>query len=234
MAPSQTQTKTAARPDLSGKTALITGASRGIGAATAMAMAACGAHVILAARTVGGLEEMDDKIRGAGGTATIMPLDLMQLEDLDKVGPSIFERFGTLDIFVANAGILGTLGPVAHGTPREWEKVFRVNVLANQRLIRSLDPVMRTAQNGHAIFMTSEVGHAVCANWSAYAASKAALEMMVNMYRDELPQTSTLSVHLFDPGATRTNMRAEAYPGENPDSLKTADDTAANILDLFT
>jgi len=203
---------------LTGRVALITGASRGIGAAVAVRFAAEGAHVILMARTVGGLEEVDDAVRAAGGTATLVPQDLRRLDELERLGPVLLERFGRLDVLVANAGILGGLTPVAHMDPTKWDEVMAVNVAVNHRLIRTLDPLLRASDAGRAIFVTSGAGATPRAFWGAYAVSKAALDMMVRIWAEEVRQTS-LRVNLLSPGAIRTKMRAEAFPGERPDTL---------------
>ena len=207
---------------LSGRVALVTGASRGIGAAVAVRFAAEGAHVVLMARTVGGLEETDDAVRAAGGTATLIPQDLRKLDELEKLGPALFERFGRLDVLAANAGILGGLTPVAHMAPAKWDEVMTVNVAVNHRLIRTLDPLLRASDAGRAIFVTSGAGSTPRAYWGAYAVSKAALDMMVRIYAEEVRQTN-LRVNLLSPGAIRTKMRAEAFPGERPDSLPAPD-----------
>lgn len=218
--------------DLSGRIALVTGASRGIGAAVAKAYAKAGAHVIITARTVGALEKVDDDIRVNGGAATIVPLDLLGLEDLDKLGPTIFERFGKLDIFVGNAGLLGTLGPLAHTNPNEWARVFDTNVNANFRLIRTLDPVLRASDAGRAIFVSTGEGvTAGRAYWGAYGASKAALESMIMAYAAESEQTN-LRVNIVDPGGVRTGMRAAAKPGEDPMSLPAPEEIVQTFLDL--
>ncbi len=215
--------------DLSGRIALVTGASRGIGAAVAKAYARAGAHVIITARTVGALEKVDDEIRANGGAATIVPLDLLGLADLDKLGPTIYERFGKLDIFVGNAGLLGTLGPLAHTNPNEWARVFDTNVNANFRLIRTLDPVLRASDAGRAIFVsTSPSVTQGRAYWGAYGASKAALESMIMAYAAETADTN-LRVNIVDPGSVRTGMRAAAKPGEDPMTLPAPED----IVDIF-
>jgi len=216
---------------LEGRTALITGASRGIGASIAKAYAKEGAHVILLARTIGGLEEVDDQIKAQGGNATLMPIDLLKLDDLNNLGPTIAEHFGKLDIFVGNAGLLGSLGPVAMSDPKLWHKVFNVNVHANYQLIRTLDPLLRGSDAGRAIFVTSSVAQKVVPNWGAYAASKAALEQMVKTYATEVSH-SPLKVNIIDPGATRTDMRAEAFPGEDPASLKDTNDLVEDFIRL--
>jgi NAD(P)-dependent dehydrogenase (short-subunit alcohol dehydrogenase family) len=213
---------------LAGRVALVTGASRGIGAAVAKRFAAEGAHVVLVARTVGGLEEVDDAIRAAGGTATLVPLDLRDADAIDRLGAALFERYGHLDVLVGNAGLLGTLTPIAQVKPAEWAQVLDVNLTANWRLIRSMDPLLRAAEAGRAMFVTSSVGHAVRAYWASYAVSKAALEALVGTYAAEVQKTN-LRVNLVDPGRVRTAMRAKAYPGEDPMTLKTPDE----ITDVF-
>ena len=200
---------------LAGRIAVITGASRGIGAAVAKRFAAEGAHVILTARTVGGLEEVDDAIQAIGGTSTLIPLDLQELDKIDTLGPALFERFGKLDILVGNAGMLGHVGPVAYSDAKVWERAFIVNVMANYRLIRTLDPLLRGSDAGRAIFVTSGAAHSAVAYWGCYAASKAALGAMVKTYAAEVTK-SPLKVNLLDPGVVRTAMRAAAFPGEDP------------------
>lgn len=216
---------------LAGRVALITGASRGIGAAVARRFAAEGAHVVLVARTVGGLEELDDGIRTAGGSATLVPMDLRDCDAIDRLGAALFERYKRLDILVGNAGLLGTLTPIAQVKPAEWAEVLDVNVTANWRLIRSMDPLLRAADAGRAMFVTSTVGHAVRAYWASYAVSKAALEMMVGVYAAEVQKTN-LRVNLINPGAVRTRMRAKAYPGEDPMTLKTPEEITEAFVEL--
>ncbi len=204
---------------LAGRIAVITGASRGIGAAVAKRFAAEGAHVVLIARTVGGLEEVDDSIRQAGGTpATLVPQDLREFDAIDRLGASLYERFGHIDILVGNAGVLGTLGPVGHIRPDDWAEVIDINLTANWRLIRSLDPLLRQSDAGRAIFVTSGAAARAHAYWGAHAISKAALEMLVRTYAAEIGKTP-VRANLIDPGAVRTVMRAKAFPGENSDDL---------------
>lgn len=218
--------------DLNGKYALITGASRGIGAEVAKAYAKAGAHVILVARTIGGLEEVDDAIQAAGGKATLMPLDISRLDEVDKIGPTIAERFGQLDIVVGNAGMLGTLGPLPHAKEKEWQMVMDVNVNANFRLIRTTDPLLRAAEAGRAIFVTSGIGGKVpVAYWGAYGVSKAALSMMVETYAAETTKTN-LRVNLISPGAVNTKMLKTAFPGGLPDGTKDAGDVIPAFLEL--
>jgi NAD(P)-dependent dehydrogenase (short-subunit alcohol dehydrogenase family) len=216
---------------LAGKIALITGASRGIGAAVAKRFAAEGAHVILVARTQAGLEEVDDEIKEAGGTATIFVSDLTDYNKTDQMGSALFERFGRLDVLVGNAGILGDLCPIGHIDPQAWDQVMAVNVTANWRLLRSCDPLLRQSDAGRAIFVSSGVGETPKAYWSIYAISKAALEMMVKIYAQE-NQNTPIRANLINPGATRTNMRALAMPGEDPETLKTPDDVTDYFIDL--
>ena len=216
---------------LVGKIALITGASRGIGAAVAKRFAAEGAHVILVARTQAGLEEVDDEIRDAGGAATLFVADLTDYEKIDQMGAALFERFGRLDVLVGNAGILGDLCPIGHIDPQAWDQVMAVNTTANWRLLRSCDPLLRQSDAGRAIFVSSSVGATPRAYWSVYAISKAALEMMVKIYAQENENTP-IRANLINPGATRTNMRALAMPGEDPETLKTPDDVTDYFVDL--
>lgn len=202
---------------LEGRIALITGASRGIGAAVARRYAQEGAQLILVARTVGGLEEVDDQVQAAGGKATLVPMDLAEHDLIDQLGASIFERFGKLDVVVANAAHLGTLSPIAHGNPKMWQQVLNVNLMANQRLIRSMDPLLRASSNARAIFLTAAQARLPKPFWSAYAVSKAGLEMMVRMYAAEVAK-STIKVNLIDPGTVSTALRAHAFPGESPEA----------------
>jgi NAD(P)-dependent dehydrogenase (short-subunit alcohol dehydrogenase family) len=217
---------------LSGRVALVTGASRGIGYAVASAFAAEGAHVVALARTVGGLEELDDAIRIAGGTATLVPADLRDYPALDRLGAALFERFGKLDIFIGNGGILGRLTPLAHVDPKLWDEVMAVNVTANWRLIRSLDLLLRQSDSGRALFVTSGAARRVPAYWGPYAVSKAALEALVKTYAAETA-TTNLRVNLVSPGPVRTRMRAEAMPGEDPETLPPPEAVAAALLPLL-
>ena len=198
--------------------ALITGASRGIGAAVAERFAAEGAILFLVARTVGGLEETDDRARKAGSSATLVPFDLTEGEAIDRLGGTIAERHGKLDILVANAGVLGHMGPIGHQSPQQWEQAFAVNVTANWRLIRSCDALLRASDGGRAIFVSSRVAEEPYAYFGAYGASKAALNMMVKTYAAEITKTN-VKANLLDPGPIRTRMRADAFPGEDPMSL---------------
>lgn len=203
-------------PDLSGRVILVTGASRGFGAAAATAIGAAGAHVVATARTVGGLEETDDAIRAAGGeAATLIPLDLREPGQIDRLGPALLERFQRLDGLISAAAALPALSPVAHLEPARWMTAFKVNVDANFRLIRILDPLLRRAAAGRAVFVTDRIGAPGVAYWNAYAASKAALETLVLSWAAELKRTP-LRVNLFDPGPMRTALRAVAFPGDDP------------------
>ena len=204
---------------LEGRTALITGASRGIGRAVAKCFAEHGAHVIVTARTQAALEELDDEIKALGSSATLVPCDLADFDVIDQIGAAIYERFGKLDVLVGNAGLLGTLAPINHIEPKEWQKLLDVNLTANWRLIRSMDPLLRASDAGRAIFVTSTVGHQARAFWGSYAVSKAGLEMTAQIYAEETLKTN-IRVNLINPGGTRTDMRAEAMPGEKPETVK--------------
>lgn len=217
--------------DLTGRVALVTGASRGIGAAVAKAYAAAGAHVILTARTTGALEEVDDAIQAAGGKATIMPLNMLDLDKIDVMGPAIAEKFGRLDIVVANAAMLGSLTPLGHVDAKEWTRVMDLNVNANFRLLRTLDPLLRVSDAGRVIMVSSSLAQTPRAYWGAYAVSKAALESLAKVYAAETV-TTPIKVNIIDPGATRTAMRAKAYPGEDPAKPKAPEDTVPLFLQL--
>ncbi|MEM9013524.1 MAG: SDR family NAD(P)-dependent oxidoreductase [Pseudomonadota bacterium] len=219
---------------LSGKIALVTGASRGLGRATALALAKSGAHVLALARTTGGLEELDDDIRAAGGTASLIPLDLAEPESVDQLGAALGARFDRLDIIVANAAVLGELAPIPDIDPKIWQAVLDINLTANWRLIRSLDPLIRNAAAARLAFVTSSVGGAKArAFWGAYAVSKAGLEMLAQTYAEEL-RNATARVAIIDPGAMQTGMRAEAMPGENPETLPTAGSVVPLILEAVS
>jgi NAD(P)-dependent dehydrogenase (short-subunit alcohol dehydrogenase family) len=218
-------------PDLSGRVALVTGASRGIGYFTAKSLAAAGAHVIAVARTVGGLEELDDQIKAAGGTTTLVPLDLADMPGIDRLGGSIHERWGKLDILVANAAMLGIIAPIGHVEAKVFDKVMTINVTSTWRLIRSVDPLLRFSDAGRAILLTSGAAHSARAFWAPYAASKAAVEALARSWADET-QNMPLRVNCVDPGATRTAMRAQAVPGENPETLPHPSEIAPRILQL--
>lgn len=213
------------------RVALVTGASRGIGAATAIELARRGVHVVLTARTQGGLEETDDAIRALGGTATLLPMDLADGPALDPIGPSLFERFGRLDILVHNAGALGRLTPVAHILPKDWDTVVAVNLAATWRLIRTCGPLLLAADAGRAVFVTTGRATKPRAFWGAYGATKAGLEHLVLTWAHEAETTST-RINLFDPGVVATRMRADAMPGENPATLAQPADVAPALADL--
>ncbi len=217
---------------LSGRVALVTGASRGIGRAAALALSEAGAHVILVARSIGGLEEIDDQIKIGGGEATLVPLDVRDFDGLDRMGASIFERWGKLDALLGNAGVLGQLTPIAHIQPKKWDEIFAVNVTANWRLIRSCDPLLRRSDAARAVFLSSGAARKSTPFWGAYAASKAALESLVLTYASECADTN-VNVNLFNPGATRTKMRAQIMPGEDPMTLPAPEDMAPQIVELL-
>jgi NAD(P)-dependent dehydrogenase (short-subunit alcohol dehydrogenase family) len=218
-------------PDLGGRIALVTGASRGIGYFTALALARAGAHVIATARTVGGLEELDDEIRAAGGSATLVPFDLNDMEAIDRLGGAIFERWGKLDILVANAGILGVISPIGHIEAKVFEKVMAVNVTATWRLIRSVDPLMRKSDAGRALLLSSGAARKCPAFWGPYSASKAAVEALARTWAAESLKTP-MKIISVDPGATRTAMRAQAVPGEDPSILPHPSEVAATLVSL--
>jgi NAD(P)-dependent dehydrogenase (short-subunit alcohol dehydrogenase family) len=203
---------------LKDRLALITGASRGLGRAIALAYASEGAHVLLLARSLTTLGRVDDEIKAAGGTASLIPLDLADGPAIDALGPSLYERFGRLDVLVGNAAILGALSPLPHIASPHWEKVLAVNLTANWRLIRTLDPLLRRSEAGRAIFVTSSVAQSGRAYWAPYSVSKAALETLAKTYANETSATP-IRVNLVDPGAMATRMRAEAYPGEDQATL---------------
>lgn len=216
---------------LSDKVALVTGASRGIGAAAARALAREGAHVILVARTQGGLEAVDDLIREEGGSATLVPLDMKDGAGIDRLGGAVHERWGKLDILIGNAGILGPITPLSHIKPSAWDDLLAVNVTANWRLIRSFEPLLRAADAGRAIFVTSGKAQKHTPYWGGYAATKAALESLVLTFAAECAK-SPLRVNLVNPGATRTAMRAKAMPGEDPSVLPAPEAIAPLFVEL--
>jgi NAD(P)-dependent dehydrogenase (short-subunit alcohol dehydrogenase family) len=217
---------------LSGQVALITGASRGLGAATAVALAEQGAHVVLIARTVGGLEETDDKVRAVGGESTLMPLDLIETEKLVSLGPVLFQRFGRLDIWVANAADVGQLSAVPHADPKTWDRVLAVNLTANQRLAATLDPLLRNAPAGRTVFVTDSTALAARAYWSAYGATKAAIEQMAAAWAIEAA-VSPLKVSVFDPGPMNTRIRSRAFPGEKPGTQPGPEVAAQRLVELI-
>src|SRR3954453_10201775 len=216
---------------LVGKLALVTGASRGIGAATAEALAKAGAHVILVARTAAALEEIEDRIHDAGGSATIAPLDLTDGDSIGKLAVAVTERWEKLEILVLNAAMLGSLTPVQDIDPKEYSRILSLNVLANQALIAAFDPLLRKAGRADIVALTSSVGGEPRAFWGAYGSSKAALETLLGAYADETAHTGRIRVHIVDPGATRTRMRSLAFPGEEPDSVKPPAVVAEAILE---
>ncbi|MFC3165158.1 SDR family NAD(P)-dependent oxidoreductase [Ciceribacter thiooxidans] len=217
--------------DLKDRIALVTGASRGIGYHTALELAKAGAHVIACARTVGGLEELDDAIKAVGGSATLVPFDLADMQAIDTLGASIFERWGKLDILVANAGILGVISPIGHVEAKVFEKVMAINVTATWRLIRSVEPLLVKSDQGRAVIMSSAAAHKCRPFWGPYSASKAAVEALARTWAGET-QRLPLRVVSVDPGATRTAMRAQAMPGEDPSTLPHPSEVAARILPL--
>ena len=216
---------------LAGRLALITGASRGIGRAVALAMAREGAHVVLLARTVGALEELDDEIRSTGGAATLIELDLRKGDKIDALGPTLYQRWGKLDILVGNAGILGPLSPLAHVPADAWADVMEINLNANWRLIRTCDPLLRKSDAGRAIFVSSGAATGAYAYWGPYAVSKAGLEALVRTYANEI-DSSPVRANLINPGPTRTDMRAKAFPGEDPMTLPAAEEIAPLFVEL--
>jgi NAD(P)-dependent dehydrogenase (short-subunit alcohol dehydrogenase family) len=218
---------------LEGRIALVTGASRGIGQAAARALAAAGAHVILVARTVGGLEDVDDEIQKAGGSATLVPLDLKDGAALDRLGASIYERWGRLDAFLGNAGVLGAVTPLTHLEPKLFQELLDVNVTANWRLIRSLHPLLRASDAGRALFVTSGAARHHTPFWGGYAMAKAALESLALTYAAECASTN-IKVNLLSPGPLRTAMRARAMPGEDPQTLAPPEAVAPLIVDLLS
>jgi len=217
--------------DLEDKVILVTGASRGIGYAAAIEAAKRGAHVVAVARTVGGLEELDDAIQAMGGSTTLVPLDLSDFDAIDRLGAALFERWGRLDGLIGNAGLLGTLSPVPHLAPDEFEKVMAVNVTANYRLIRSLDLPLRKSDAGRVVFVSSGAARSVRPYWGLYAASKAALDALVKAYAGEMA-SSSVRANVFYPGQVRTAMRAKAMPGEDPETLPAPSEIAPSLVDM--
>ena len=217
---------------LAGKTVLITGASRGIGYEAALEAARRGAHVIAVARTVGGLEELDDAIQAIGGSTTLVPLDLRDFDAIDRLGASIFERWARLDGLIGNAGALGPLSPLGHIDPKEFERTFAINVTANFRLIRSLDPLLRQSEAGRAVFLTSGAARGGRAYWGLYAATKAALETLVRSYAAELA-SGPARANMFNPGRLRTAMHAAAFPGVDPNDFQPPAVAAPSLIDMI-
>jgi NAD(P)-dependent dehydrogenase (short-subunit alcohol dehydrogenase family) len=216
---------------LAGRIAIVTGASRGIGYQAAKGFAAAGAHVVAVARTVGGLEELDDAIRKLGGSATLVPLDLQDSAGIDRLGEALFERWGKLDVLLANAGVLGQLSPLGHVPPKVWDEAMAINVTANWRLIRALDPLLRQSDSGRAIFMSSGAAQTCRPYWGSYSVSKAALEALVRTYAGEVKNTS-IRVVAVDPGKTRTAMRAKAMPGEDPATLPKPSEIVPHLVEM--
>jgi NAD(P)-dependent dehydrogenase (short-subunit alcohol dehydrogenase family) len=219
--------------NLQGKVALVTGASRGIGYFTALELAKAGAHVVACARTVGGLEDLDDAIKALGGSATLVPFDLADMNAIDALGASIFERWGKLDVLVANAGVLGVISPIGHIEAKTFEKVMTINVTATWRLIRSVDPLLTRSEAGRAVILSSAAAHRCRPFWGAYSASKAAVEALARTWAGE-SQSTPLRVTSVDPGATRTAMRAQAVPGEDPESLPHPSEIAKAMMPLVS
>jgi NAD(P)-dependent dehydrogenase (short-subunit alcohol dehydrogenase family) len=217
--------------DLKGRIALVTGASRGIGYYTALELAKAGAHVIACARTVGGLEELDDAIKTLGGTATLVPFDLADMNAIDALGASINERWGKLDILVANAGMLGVISPIGHIEAKVFEKVMTINVTATWRLIRSVEPLLVKSDQGRALILSSAAAHKCRPFWGAYSVSKAAVEALARTWAGET-QRLPLRIVSIDPGPTRTAMRAQAVPGEDPSTVPHPSEVAAKLLPL--
>jgi NAD(P)-dependent dehydrogenase (short-subunit alcohol dehydrogenase family) len=219
--------------DLTGRIVLVTGASRGIGYQAALEAARRGAHIVAVARTVGGLEDLDDEIKAAGSEATLVPLDVRDGDGIDRLGKAIFDRWGKLDGLIGNAGVLGTITPLSHLDVKDFDQAFAVNVAANYRLIRSLDPLLRQSDAGRAVFVSSSSSHSARPFWGLYAATKAALETMVKSYASELSITP-VKANVFWPGAVRTAMRAKAMPGENPDTLPHPREIVGKLVDMVT
>jgi len=219
--------------DLAGRVVLVTGASRGLGYAAAKNAAARGAHIVAGARTVGGLEELDDEIQALGSSTTLVPLDLTDGDAIDRLGAAIFERWGQLDGLIGNAGLLGVLSPLPHIAPKEFANVFAVNVTANYRLLRSTDLLLRQSDAGRAVFISSGAAQSAKPYWGLYASSKAALDAMIKSYAGEMAITS-VKANIFYPGQVRTAMRAKAMPGEDPATLPTPDEIAPKIVDLVS
>lgn len=215
-----------------GRIALVTGATRGIGRAIAVLLAREGAHVIALGRTQGALEELDDEIKQGGGSATLVRLDLRRGGDVDALGPTLYQRWGKLDILVASAGVLGSLTPIGHTSDADWNEVLDTNLSANLRLIRTLDPLLRRSDAARAVFLTSGIAQRPRAYWTAYAVSKAGLEALVKCYAEEVANTAVM-VNIANPGATRTGMRMKAFPGEDPMTLPTPQDQGGRIVELL-
>jgi NAD(P)-dependent dehydrogenase (short-subunit alcohol dehydrogenase family) len=216
---------------LADRIALVTGASRGIGAALALHLAEAGAHIVAVARTVGALEELDDKIKAAGSSATLVPLDIKDMDGIARLALALNERYGRLDVLVGNAGVLGPLSPLGHVEPKDWDNIFAVNVTANWQLIRTMDPLLKRADAGRAVFITSGLSWMARAYTGAYAASKAALEQLARVYAAECA-SSNVRINLFGPGPTRTRMYAGGWPGVDPETLPPPEQVAKAIVPL--
>jgi NAD(P)-dependent dehydrogenase (short-subunit alcohol dehydrogenase family) len=214
-----------------GRIALITGASRGIGAAIALRLAGEGAHVVLAARTVGGLEEVDDQIRASGGSATLVPFDLREFAKIDELAAALYERYGRLDILIGNAAEFGAFSPASHIDPKLWGEIIDLNLTANWRLIRAMDPLLRAAPAGRAIFVTSRLARDALPYYGPYAVAKAGLETLVRIYAGEVARTQ-VRANLIDPGVVRTRLRAQIFPGEDPARLPHPDSIANAFLEM--
>lgn len=218
-------------PAFTDKLALVTGASRGIGAAIAETLAAEGAHVILVARSAENLEQVEDRIHAAGGSATLAPLDMLEDGAIGKLAQAVRSRWDALDIMVLNAAALGSLSPVEHIDGKEFARTISINLLANQAMIAAFDQMLRKSEKAELVGITSSVGRDPRAFWGAYGASKAAFDTLLGSYAEETEHAGKLRVHIVDPGATRTDMRATAFPGEDPESLKPPEDVAKAIIE---
>ncbi len=216
---------------LADRIALVTGASRGIGAALALRLAEAGAHVVAVARTVGGLEELDDKIKAAGGTATLVPLDMKDTDGIGRLADALNERYGRIDVLIGNAGLLTTPTPLGHIEQKHWDDVMAVNVTANWHLIRTCDALLKASEAGRAVFITSAVAYLARPYFGLYAASKAALDALARTYAAECASTK-VRVNLFSPGQTRTRMIRTAFPGIDPETLPTPEEVAKTIVPL--
>ena len=216
---------------LSDRIALVTGASRGIGAALALQLAQAGAHVVAVARTVGGLEELDDQIKAAGGSATLVPVDMKDMDGIARLALALHERYGRLDVLVGNAGVLGPLSPLGHVEPKDWDNILTVNITANWQLIRTMDPLLKAATAGRAVFISSALSWLGRAYTGPYAASKAALNALVQVYAAETA-TTNVKVNAFNPGPTRTKMYASGWPGVDPETLPAPEEVVKALVPL--
>jgi len=217
---------------LQGKIALVTGATRGIGAGAVLELARAGAHIIMIGRTTGALEEMDDAVRKLGGETTLVPMDLTDYDAIDRLGGHVASTWGKLDILIGNAAILGPISPIGHIPPKDWDQLMALNVTANYRLIRSFDPLLKAADAGRAIFVSSARAENIHAYWGGYATTKAALNALVKTYATEIANNTNVKANILDPGRIRTSMRAAAAPGEDPKTLDTPDDLAPLIIKM--